>query len=132
MPDPGAYWCEKEEFEVAGINTTQLKTFAVLLPTLTEQQEIVRRVESLFAKADQIEASYQKLKAKIEQLPQALLAKAFRGELVAQLPTDGDARELLEEIRKAKSGLEKGGRTKKMKENDEVRMVAEDGKRYGK
>ena len=132
MPDPGAYWCEIEEFEVAGINTTQLKTLAVLLPTLTEQQEIVRRVESLFAKADQIEASYQKLKAKIEQLPQAMLAKAFRGELVEQLPTDGDARELLEEIRKANTGLEKGGRTKKMKENDEVRMVAEDGVRYGK
>ena len=132
MPDPGAYWCEKEEFEVAGINTTQLKTLAVLLPTLTEQQEIVRRVESLFAKADQIEASYQKLKAKIEQLPQALLAKAFRGELVEQLPTDGDARELLKQIKMAKAGLEKGGRTKKMKENDEVRMVAEDGVRYGK
>lgn len=62
MPDPGAYWCEKEELEAAGINTTQLKTLAVLLPTLTEQQEIVRRVESLFAKADQIEASYQKQK----------------------------------------------------------------------
>ena len=132
MPDPGAYWFEKEEFEVAGINTNQLKTLAVLLPTLTEQQEIVSRVESLFAKADQIEASYQKLKAKIEQLPQALLAKAFRGELVAQLPTDGDARELLEEIRKAKAGIEKGGRTKKMKENEEMRMVAEDGVRYGK
>ena len=48
----------------------------------------------LFAKTDQIEASYQKLKAKIEQLPQALLAKAFRGELLAQLSTDGDARDL--------------------------------------
>ena len=66
------------------------------------------------------------------KLPQALLAKAFRGELVEQLPSDGDARELLEEIRKAKAGLEKGWRTKKMKENDEVRMVAEDGARYGK
>jgi type I restriction enzyme S subunit len=40
----------------------------------------------------------------MDQLPQALLAKAFRGELVPQLPTDGDARELLEEIRKAKVG----------------------------
>ena len=79
-----------------------MKTLAALLPTLTGQQEIVRRVESLFAKADQIEAGYQKLKAKVEQLPQALLAKAFRGELVPQLPTDGDARELLEEIKKAK------------------------------
>ncbi len=37
-------------------------------------------------------------------MPQALLAKAFRGELVAQLPTDGDALELLEEIRQAKRG----------------------------
>ncbi len=39
-------------------------------------------------------------------LPQALLAKAFRGELVEQLPIDGDAWELLEEIHKAKAGLE--------------------------
>jgi len=114
------------------ISLERFKTLHYPIPPLTEQQEIVSRVESLFAKADQIEASYQKLKVKIEQMPQALLAKAFRGELVEQLPTDGDARELLEEIRKAKAGLEKGGRTKKMKENDEVRMVAEDGVRYGK
>jgi len=38
----------------------------------------------------------------VEQLPQALLAKAFHGELVPQLPTDGDARELLEEIKQTK------------------------------
>jgi type I restriction enzyme S subunit len=35
-------------------------------------------------------------------LPQALLAKAFHGELVEQLPTDGDARDLLEQIKRAK------------------------------
>ena len=114
------------------ISLSQCRDFEIPIPTLVEQQEIVRRVESLFAKADQIEASYQKLKIKIEQLPQALLAKAFRGELVAQLPTDGDARELLEEIRKAKAGLEKGGKSKKLKTEDEVRMVAEAGARYGK
>ncbi|MDP2889190.1 MAG: hypothetical protein Q8P34_09550, partial [Bacteroidota bacterium] len=85
-----------------------------------------------FAKADQIEASYKKLKAKIEQLPQALLAKAFRGELVDQLPTDGDARDLLERIKLAKAGLEKGGKGKKLKVEDEVRMVAEEVVRYGK
>ena len=59
-------------------------------------------------------------------MPQALLAKAFRGELVPQLPTDGDARELLEQIKRAKEGWEK------MKVEDELRMVAEDGARYGK
>ena len=114
------------------INQKSIYSLKINLPSVEEQQEIVRRVESLFAKADRIEAGYQKLKAKIEQLPQALLAKAFHGELVGQLPTDGDARDLLKLIKQAKAGLEKGGRTKKMKENDEVRMVAEEGARYGK
>ncbi|MCL4484666.1 MAG: restriction endonuclease subunit S [Bacteroidetes bacterium] len=116
---------------VNNINSQEIKDLIISYPPIEEQQEIVRRVESLFAKADQIEASYQKLTAKIEQLPQALLAKAFRGELVEQLPTDGDSRELLEQIKQAKAGLEKGGKIKKMKGDEETRMVAEGGSRYG-
>ena len=129
----GQQWLVGDAREVARktLNLDQLKTLPIAVPPVEEQKEIVRRVESLFAKADQIEASYQKLTAKIEQLPQALLAKAFRGELVEQLPTDGDARQLLEEIRKAKTGLEKGGKIKKMKGDEETRMVAEGGSRYG-
>jgi len=115
-----------------GINLADLRNLPVRLPKSEEQNEIVRRVESLFAKADQIEASCQKLKAKIEQLPQALLAKAFRGELVEQLPTDGDASDLLEQIKKAKAGLEKGGKSKKLGKEVPVRMAAEGKVRYGK
>lgn len=63
-----------------------------------EQQEIVRRVESLFTKVNIIETQYQSLKSKIDILPQAILNKAFKGELVEQLESDGDARELLREI----------------------------------
>lgn len=84
-----------------------IKSFDLSLPPLEEQQEIVRRVEALFAQADAIEARYATLQQKIEQLPQAILAKAFRGELVPQLPTDGDAKELLEEIKKLKVGGKK-------------------------
>ncbi|WP_167616656.1 restriction endonuclease subunit S [Maribellus sediminis] len=84
-----------------------IKNQGIALPSFEEQQEIVRRIESLFAKANKLEAQYQTLKEKLEQLPQALLAKAFRGELVEQLPSDGDARELLEEIKKAKAELRK-------------------------
>jgi type I restriction enzyme S subunit len=120
------------QLSMRNISHDSFKKIDFNYPPPEEQQEIVRRVESLFAKADQIEASYQKLKAKIEQLPQALLAKAFRGELVEQLSTDGDARDLLEQIKRAKEGLEKGGKSKKLKAEDEVRMVAEDGVRYGK
>ncbi len=79
-----------------------LKEFMIYKPPLNEQIEIVSRVESLFAKADTIEQNYQNLKQEIETLPQAILHKAFKGELVPQLESDGDARELLEEIKKLK------------------------------
>lgn len=80
------------------INQKGLNEIPFPLPAIEEQKEIVRRVESLFAKADTIEERYQALKAKIARLPQAILHKAFKGELVPQLPTDGDAKDLLAEI----------------------------------
>lgn len=75
-----------------------LATYTVNFPPFEEQQEIVCRVESLFDKADAIEEKYKKLKAKIETLPQTILHKAFKGQLTEQLESDGDAKDLLEEI----------------------------------
>lgn len=97
-------WLNSEAREVARktLNLEQLKSIPIPLAPILEQKEIVKRVESLFAKADAIEEKYKNLKEKIDQLPQAILAKAFKGELVEQLPTDGDAMELLEEIRELK------------------------------
>lgn len=40
------------------INTSQLKAIEIPLPPLTEQDEIVRRVDKLFAIADSIEERY--------------------------------------------------------------------------
>lgn len=121
------------------INQKGVNIIPVPVPALEEQQEIVKRVKSLFAKADKIEKQYQTLKEKIDTLPQALLAKAFKGELVEQLPTDGDARELLEQIRQAKAGLSKSGKTetkrsksKKLKADEELDVAAEPKGRYGK
>ena len=54
----------------------------VPLPPLAEQREIVRRVERLFAFADAIEAQVAAGTARVDKLTQAVLAKAFRGELV--------------------------------------------------
>ena len=90
------------------LNLGILKKLPIPLPSLQEQREIVRRVESLFAKADAITARYETLRTQIEDLPQAILAKAFRGELVPQLPGDGDARELLEEIKRVREEMEVG------------------------
>jgi len=104
----------------------------VPLPSTKEQQEIVSRVESLFAKADAIEEKYKNLKAKIETLPQTILHKAFKGELSEQLETDGDARDLLEEILALKNGKKpKKNVAKKYVKPDEIlRIVAEESLSY--
>ncbi|WP_343532531.1 restriction endonuclease subunit S [Pedobacter sp.] len=85
------------------INQKGLNEIPFPLPSLIEQREIINRVESLFSKADKIEEKYKALKAKVATLPQAILHKAFKGELVEQLLTDGDAKDLLEEIKKLKT-----------------------------
>ncbi|OAI06377.1 hypothetical protein A1353_09125 [Methylomonas methanica] len=72
-----------------------LNNLLFALPPIDEQTEIVRRVESLFAYADRLEARYNAARAQVEKLTPALLAKAFRGELVPQDPNDEPASELL-------------------------------------
>ncbi len=52
-----------------------------------EQTEIVTRVEQLFAYADQIEQRVKDAQSRVNQLTQAILAKAFRGELTADWRT---------------------------------------------
>jgi len=70
-----------------------------ICPPIEEQTEIVRRVESLFAFANRLEARYTAARAQVEKLTPATLAKAFRGELVPQDPNDKPASELLERIK---------------------------------
>jgi type I restriction enzyme S subunit len=65
----------------------QIRTTAVAFPPLSEQREIVCRVEVLFRLADAIERRVTAATARAEKLTQAILAKAFRGELV---PTEAE------------------------------------------
>ena len=72
------------------------------VPPIPEQQEIVCRVESLFALANQIEARFAQARAQVEKLTPSLLARAFRGELVPQDPNDEPASAFLKRIRLAR------------------------------
>ena len=53
-------------------------------PSIAEQTEIVRRVETLFALADNIEQQSRAAAERVALLTQSVLAKAFRGELSEQ------------------------------------------------
>lgn len=96
---------------VNNINSEELRSLPLHLPPLDEQAEIVRRVEILFALASRLEARLQSAQSATERLTPALLAKAFRGELVPQDPNDEPASELLRHLRQdAQSTSIKRGR----------------------
>ncbi|MBE0545892.1 MAG: restriction endonuclease subunit S [Verrucomicrobia bacterium] len=63
------------------------------------EQEIMRRVEGLFALADQLEVRLAKARGQVDKLTPSLLARAFAGQLVRQDPTDEPASALLARIR---------------------------------
>lgn len=86
------------------LNLRILRRLPIPLAPIPEQWEIVRRVEALFALADQIEARYTKAKTHVDRLTQSILARAFRGELVPQDPNDEPASVLLERIRATRVG----------------------------
>lgn len=83
------------------------------LPSIEEQNEIVRLVDQYFAFADTIEAQVKKAQARVDNLTQSILAKAFRGELVPQDPNDEPAEVLLKRIAKARAEAEQLAKTAK-------------------
>jgi type I restriction enzyme, S subunit len=70
-----------------GLNLDDIKEIVVSLPSFSEQEEIVRRVEALFKLADTIEKRVAAGTRMGERLTHAILTKAFRGELV---PTEAE------------------------------------------
>lgn len=85
------------------LNQGILLGLEIHIPSISEQHEIVRRVKSLFAFADRLETRYTVARVQVEDMPQALLAKALRGELVSQDPNDEPASELLKCIKEQKT-----------------------------
>jgi len=85
-----------------GIKASRFRCLPIPFPSQAEQKEIVSRVESMFALADKIETRYMKAKVQVDKLPQSILTKTFRGQLVPQDPDDESAEKLLERILKMK------------------------------
>lgn len=72
-----------------GVNMPRLGTddgraAPIVIPPINEQVEIIRRVETLFSYADNVEKQVMSALEKINVLSESILAKAFRGELTEQ------------------------------------------------
>jgi type I restriction enzyme, S subunit len=116
---------------MSNLNLNIVRNIPLPLPSLEEQIKIVKQVENLFAFADKIEARYTKAKTMLDKLPQSILAKAFRGELVAQDPNDEPASVLLARIKieKEKHTAErKGKKSKEYSIEEKPLKIAAEGK----
>jgi type I restriction enzyme, S subunit len=93
------------------INLAILDKIVFSVPPLQEQTEIISRAQELFTLADQLEARLTAARKVVDRLTPALLAKAFRGELVPQDPNDEPASLLLERIRAARQADAAAGKS---------------------
>ena len=85
------YWTKSLNFyeltnatTVPALRKTDLENIPIPLPPLNEQQRIVNRIESLFAKLDRAKELIENTLAQFEQNKMAILHKAFIGELTAK------------------------------------------------
>lgn len=96
------YWNIREK-SVGGnqlnLSATIIKNFDILIPSIDEQIEIIRILDGLLAKEKAAKEAAESVLDQIDTMKKAVLARAFRGELGTNDPTEESAVELL------KSGL---------------------------
>lgn len=98
-----------------GVNKRHLLAWPVLLPPIAEQREIICRVDHTMRWIDRLASEATSARKLIDRLDQAVLAKAFRGELVPQDPADEPASVLLERIRAERDAAPRAKRGRKAK-----------------
>lgn len=93
--------------------------FIFPIPSLAEQKRIVEKVDELMARVADLEQSADALaslkKAFPDDIKASLLQAAMQGKLTEQLPEDGNAEELLDQIKAEKERLIAEGKIKKQK-----------------
>ena len=82
----------------SNINAKKIGAFIVPVPTLHEQAEIVTILNSAFVKERQAKETAEAVLDQIEDMKKSILARAFRGELGTNDPTEESVVELLKRV----------------------------------
>lgn len=95
------YW-NLRELSIGGnqlnLSGTIIGKYKICLPTLDEQMEIVNIVKHLIEKEQQAKEIAETVLEQIDMMKKAILARAFRGELGTNIPTEESSIELLKSI----------------------------------
>lgn len=82
---------------VPNLHLKYIRETIIPIPSLDEQEEIVRILDSIFEKEDKSKELIDMLD-KIDEMKKSILARAFRGQLGTSNPTDEPATDLLKKI----------------------------------
>ena len=96
--------CSKQTTNLASINSTQLKNFPVLIPSMMEQEVIIRLLDSSLEKEQQTKNIAESVLDQIDLMKKSILARAFRGELGTNDPSEESAVELLRQVIEQEDG----------------------------
>lgn len=109
---------------VATLTMVRMNEYMIPLPPLEEQHRIVAKIEEILPYIDQYDKAYTKLETFNKKFPEdmkkSILQMAMQGKLVEQLPEEGTADELYEQIVAEKAQLIKDGKIKKEKPLPEI------------
>ena len=92
-----------------------LKKYPLPLPPFSEQKRIVEKIEQTFSILDTIDELQTKYADNLSALKSKLIDLAIQGKLTKQLPENGTAEELYQQIQEEKQELIKVGKIKKEK-----------------
>ena len=109
---------------VKNLNSDKVRESLFPLPPLAEQKRIVAAIEKFMPLIEEYGKKETQLKAINEKIgtltKKAILQEAVQGKLVPQIAAEGNAKDLLEEIKKEKNILIKEGKIKKEKTLPEI------------
>ncbi len=88
----------KSSAGINNINSKELGAITLKLPSIPEQSEIICLLDNLFVKEHQAKQAAESVLAQIDTMKKAILARAFRGELGTNNPSDENAIELLKKV----------------------------------
>ena len=117
--DSDLYWKQLQDGTTAtaqpNCNGQTLSKMILPLPPAAEQMRIVEKLQCVFSMLDTIDTLQSQYKDNLATLKSKIIDAGIQGKLTEQLPEDGTAEELYQQIQREKLALEKAGKIKKSK-----------------
>lgn len=115
-----SYWVQYNLAQMFGatipfIRLGNVQNYIIALPPIAEQHRIVSKIESIFCILDTIDTLQSQYQDNLATLKSKIIDAGIQGKLTEQLPEDGNAEELYQQIQREKLALEKAGKIKKSK-----------------